>query len=385
MEGDRRDPARVLLVTHSLTTGGAERFAATLATHLDRTGFQPELFVASDGLGYSVPEDVLVRTHGYRTLGDLWRVRGELRRRLAAAPRVDVVLSNVLSTNCLTGVSRGRRGVPWVARVGLAPERGDRGVQGLLARFVYPWATQVVSNSNEMAAAVARRYPRLGRPIMAVPNPTDFERLERRSQQPRPEAARRRPEECVVLGVGRLTPQKRFDQVLHAVAELRRSGVSVRLWLAGRGPDESRLRDLAGELGVADAVDWLGFCDNPFPLMRDADLLLQASDFEGLPNALIEAQGLGLPAVATRCPYGPGEIVVDGTTGYLVPVGDRAALVASTRRALASRGESGGWLERAGAAARRTTRQRFGLSAVLPQWQETLRAALATGSTAGRR
>ena len=77
--------------------------------------------------------------------------------------------------------------------------------------------------------------------------------------------------------------------------------------------------------------------------MADADLLLSTSDFEGLPNALIEAQGLGLPAVATRCPFGPDEIVVDGVTGLLVPVGDAEALAERWPRWPATRSAGGAW------------------------------------------
>ena len=106
------------------------------------------------------------------------------------------------------------------------------------------------------------------------------------------------------------------------------------LVLCGDGPLLNRHKQLAGELDLQGRVHFLGHCRNPFPLLAAADLFVFSSEAEGLPNALIEAQGLGLCAVATRCDFGPEEIVIDGLTGRLVPVNDAAALAAAITRLL---------------------------------------------------
>ena len=118
-----RRPARILLVTHSLSGGGAERFVATLAARLDRSRFAPSIVAATARATYPIPDDVPVTALGYRGVATLPRTVLRLRRAIArAAP--DLVLSNVLSTNCLTGAAlagrepragggaRGRRGSP---------------------------------------------------------------------------------------------------------------------------------------------------------------------------------------------------------------------------------------------------------------------------------
>ncbi|MBZ0114758.1 MAG: glycosyltransferase [Thermoanaerobaculia bacterium] len=372
------EPRRVLVVTHSLTTGGAERFAATLASHLDPREFRSEIFVASNGLGYPVAPDVDVTTHGYRGLQNLPRVAWSLRKRLRTAPAVDVVVSNVLSTSCLVAAARGRRGVPWIARIGLAPEVGDRWPQSWLAAWAYPWATALVSNSKEMATAVEQRYLGTSGRVRSIPNPTDFRSLDLLAQGELPSGARREADEMVLLVVGRLSEQKRVDVALRVLSQLQRRR-PVRLWVLGRGPLEPELRRLATELGVSEVVDWLGFCDNPFPLMRHADLFLLTSDFEGLPNALIEAQGLGLPAVATRCPYGPSEIIDDGVTGSLAAIGEVEGLVEAVE----------GWLisprrrAAAGSAAAERARSLFDLAVVMPQWEKLLAEASSSAERAG--
>jgi glycosyltransferase involved in cell wall biosynthesis len=94
------------------------------------------------------------------------------------------------------------------------------------------------------------------------------------------------------------------------------------LWMLGEGPLETELRDLAQRLGVADRVRWLGFQDNPYPFFQAADCFALTSDHEGLPNTIIEAMACGTPPVSTRCPYGPDELIEDGVSGRLTPVGD---------------------------------------------------------------
>jgi glycosyltransferase involved in cell wall biosynthesis len=238
-----------------------------------------------------------------------------------------------------------------------------------------------------MAAAFERAYPGTAGRVTSLPNPTDFERIEVQAG-PGGEAGAGRPagaglapgakgtaadpegDGAVLLWVGRLTLQKRPDLAIEVLARLRRdTGRPVRLRIAGEGPLEEAVRRQAAAAGVGEAIDLLGFVANPFAEMRRADLLLLTSDFEGLPNALIEVQGLGLPAVATRCPFGPEEIVEDGVTGRLAPVGDAAALAAAAAELLAAVPEA---RRRMAEAARRRARERYGLAAAVPRWERLL-------------
>jgi len=366
---------RLLLVTHSLTGGGAERFAATLLDGLDRGRFSPSVCLVSDRSSYPVPADVEVSTLGYRGLRHLPRTLSRLRRTIERQ-RPDLVLSNVLSTNCLTGGAL--RGLsdppPWIARVGLAPELGDPLLQRLWARRCYPLARAVVCNSERMLESFARVYPGLGERSRAIPNPTDFKRLDKSAAEPPTRAAP--ADSQTLISVGRLTRQKRFDVLLQALARVRRD-FDVRLWICGDGPLRHRIVRWIAELGLEDGVELLGFCDNPFALMRQADLFVMTSDFEGLPNALIEAQGLGLPAVATDCPYGPDEIVVDGVTGRLVPAADPIAVARAVIEILGDSERR----QRMGAEAARRVRRRFDVARVLPRWQQLLEDAAGPPAT----
>ena len=110
------------------------------------------------------------------------------------------------------------------------------------------------------------------------------------------------------------------------------------LVLVGRGPLEEDLKREAGELGVSDRVFFAGFRENPHAWASRADVYAMSSDFEGFPNALAEAMFSNGHCVSTDCPTGPSEIVEDGRSGLLVPVGDEAALAGALERMLSDEG-----------------------------------------------
>jgi glycosyltransferase involved in cell wall biosynthesis len=140
------------------------------------------------------------------------------------------------------------------------------------------------------------------------------------------------------------------------------------LWICGDGPlREKTSRDIAAR-GLGDSVKLLGFQQNPYALMRQATVFVMTSDHEGLPNALIEAQGLGIPAVSTRCPYGPDEIIEDGKTGILVNVGDSRAIAEAIEGLLTNPQRRKEMAE----AARNRARSLFDKSTLIKAWEDVL-------------
>jgi len=129
----------------------------------------------------------------------------------------------------------------------------------------------------------------------------------------------------VILGAGRLNPQKNFSLLLRAFAGVRQQR-SARLIIMGEGPQRPELEKLAQDLGVAADVALPGYVANPYAAFSRANLFVLSSDYEGLGNVLIEAMACGCPVVATDCPSGPREILSDGRYGALPPVGDAKAM-----------------------------------------------------------
>src|SRR5262249_54469789 len=132
----------------------------------------------------------------------------------------------------------------------------------------------------------------------------------------------------VVLGVGRLALQKDFSTLIKAFAHVR-SRAPARLLILGDGEKRVELEVLVKELGLTADVCLLGYVDNPFAYMRRCAAFVLSSEYEGLPNSLIEAMACGAPVISTDCPCGPAEILDGGRYGLLVPVGDVEAMAAA--------------------------------------------------------
>lgn len=126
--------------------------------------------------------------------------------------------------------------------------------------------------------------------------------------------------EPIVLSIGRLTPQKAYDQLIIAHARALRDGPRHRLVLVGEGAARTVLEGVARERGVMDSVTFTGHLTNPFPLLARTALFCLSSRYEGLPLVLAESLSLGVPTLATDCISGPREILRDGDYGELVPV-----------------------------------------------------------------
>jgi glycosyltransferase involved in cell wall biosynthesis len=136
---------------------------------------------------------------------------------------------------------------------------------------------------------------------------------------------------CLILHVARLDPVKDHATALRAFASLLNVFPNARLILAGDGPRRADIEKQVVELQLQHAVRLLGTRHDVPRLWAAADIALLTSTSEGIPLTLLEAMAAGLPVVAT-CVGGVPEIVDDGRTGLLAPVGDDAALALHLRR-----------------------------------------------------
>lgn len=139
----------------------------------------------------------------------------------------------------------------------------------------------------------------------------------------------------IILGVGRLAPQKDFGTLMDAAAVVRESQ-PVRLLILGEGDERATLEQKIESMNAGSWISMPGFAKNPFSVMKNADLFVLSSKFEGLPGVLIQAMATGCPVVSTDCPSGPMEILKSGKYGRLVPVGDSQKMAGAILESLKS-------------------------------------------------
>lgn len=202
-----------------------------------------------------------------------------------------------------------------------------------LVPFLYPKAHAVISVSEGVKDELLQCAPGIKGKVFVCPTPVFTEEMLKLSDAPvnHPWFAPGGPE--VILAAARLQPHKGFATLLEAFSKIRAER-DLKLIILGEGPDRTRLEKIAADLGIKDHVDFLGFIVNPFPYMKRARLFVLSSEYEGMPNVLLQALALGTQVVATDCPSGPNEILDGGRLGILVPIKNVSALTDGIKRAL---------------------------------------------------
>jgi len=139
-------------------------------------------------------------------------------------------------------------------------------------------------------------------------------------------------DENILIGaVGSLIKRKRINDLIEAFAELNNPLISplskcrLKCIIVGDGPEKDKLQKQVLNMGLQDKVVFTGFQSDAISYINALDILVMASEKEGLPRVILEAMLMGKPVIACDI-AGPSELIVDGETGFLVPVGQTKAI-----------------------------------------------------------
>lgn len=321
MRSERRAD-HILTFAESFRGGGVERVMLRLAHGWLARGRDVTILVGQrEGpLEEELPRAARVIEVGSGGVPAL-RPRSDLLRKLA--PDVTFCPGNHYTSTALWCRLAGLR-APVVAKVSNALERrdwhraaaaGNRLWLRLQPRFINHFVAMTPAMRREAEAAHVLPSHR----ISVIANPPA---LPRRFH---PESAL--PPGPLLVGVGRLEPQKRWDRLINALPALAMR--TARLIIVGEGSARSALEAQIASLRLTDRVQLAGYAPDPSPYLRRATAAVLTSDFEGAPNVLREALALGTPVVTTESSVAVREIVASKRHGSIVPVGDDAALVAA--------------------------------------------------------
>jgi glycosyltransferase involved in cell wall biosynthesis len=329
---------RVVIFLPSIETGGVERNAIIVANHLVDYGFYTSIaytrivktmrcWLDKRILLTRIGKHVKIPFIHPRIIDALAIFRGFMNH-LKTEKRHGKTVILSFQSNIVSIIAARLVGVPIVVRVSNHPshikyESGIvRRIAELLKLVFYRYADVVITNSEVTSDYFRCRLPV---PIRTIYNPLDSVSLIKKAREIPKHPWLQSKELPVVIAVGRLVGQKNFALLIKSFSEVLKR-VDARLIILGEGEERKNLELLINSLRLEDKIDVPGYHPNVHHMVAKADLFVLSSNYEGLPNALLEALAVGTPAVSTNCLSGPSEILCEGNGGDLVPINDRDAL-----------------------------------------------------------
>ena len=318
---------KVVFYVDSLRKGGAERVVSTLANFFS-TIEDYDVYIFSlmkCKIEYSLNSNVKVffisDSNNYQNKNIFRRlinVREKIKttKNLLKKINPDVVISFLPSSSFLalltkkTKVIISVRNDPNVEYAGLKNK--------LLMKLLYPKCDGAVFQTSD----AEKYFNNIIKNRIVIYNPLSHLFLNKKID--------RKEKEKTIVSVGRLEKQKNFDLLINAFSLFEKKNPDYKLIIYGEGNERNKLQEKIRSCDLENKVVLTGQVDDIQDKIINSSLFVMSSNFEGMPNALIEAMALGIPCISTDCPCGgPRELINSGENGILVPTNDEIALSTS--------------------------------------------------------
>lgn len=356
----------IVCYVNTLSHGGAERVMSVLANGLAAKGhnvtlvtdYSTEKEYAVDKVVERVVLDGQLGEKG--KVGTLVRTVKRIRclRSLCKKKRAVALISFMRPANIRAILATSFTKTKSIFSVRIDPKVGYRSKRAkMVAKWLYPLADGCVFQTEE---AKAWFVPNIQKKSKVIFNP-----ISDSFYQVVPAAM----QEKKIVTCGRLEKQKRFDLLIDAFHKVCDEFPEYKLEIYGVGALQEKLQAQIDTLGRQDRIKLMGRCEDVPNTIKTAGLFVLSSDYEGLPNALMEAMVLGLPVISTDCGGGGARALIeDGVDGLLVPVNNVDALAEAIRKNLAAPEAAKIRGEKAGAKAKG-----FSTENVTIQWETYIR------------
>lgn len=321
----------IALFISALRKGGSERVLVNLADFLQKHGFKVTLvtqykweeeYPLPNGVN-RILSDITPEETGKSRVRNLYRRISKLRG-IWKTEKPDVILSFIGKNNLMALFTSAFLNIPVVVSVrGEPAEEYYSKPMRLLAKHLFAKSAGVVLQTSSAMDFFPEKV-RKKAVILKNPLNPDFVRAPFEGERDK-----------TIVAVGRVDKNKNHEMLMRAFAGLAQDYPEYELIVYGEGEERKRLVELSEQLGLAERISLPGAVSQVADTIYRAGIFVLASYSEGMPNTLIEAMCMGLPAISTDCPCGgPGELIKDGVNGLLIPPGDTRGLENALRKLL---------------------------------------------------
>ncbi|MFD2442782.1 glycosyltransferase [Bacillus sp. CGMCC 1.16607] len=320
---------KILFIMQSLQGGGAERVTLDVIRQLDRNMFEPSIVVVNyfgELISY-LPEDISVIKVLSEKEKTIFHVLKVIRAVTMAAKNANLIIGTLELTptylSSIASVLTKKPSIGWVhIDVQRYPKTNTK-IHQFLINKLYTKLKMIIAVSNGVKDSFEKMFPQINVPIKRIYNPIRIEEINSMLSEKNDLDEIKEP---IILGIGRLTEMKGFDDLIKAHKYLLDHHVQNKLIILGEGDQREYLEKLIVDLNVQNSVILKGFVENPYKYMRSANVFVLSSKYEGFSVVIAEALSVGIPVVSTDCPSGPSEILENGKYGLLSPVNDYKSL-----------------------------------------------------------
>ena len=368
---------KLCLFIHSLAGGGAERFIIHLTNNLNREIFDIYLILlkAEGEYLHLLPADIKIvdlRIKSFRLSqvphpGWLLKIAQAFRN-----INPDVIFSTMTTTNLMAIVARQLAflKVPLIIQeAGILGDHLKFDWLGALKKAIYKvlvrHADLVVVPAQAMADDLEKLFAIKSDRLKVIPNPVDFHHIDESLKNgvlAENVAAQKKLK--IIVSMGRLEKIKGVDIGIKAFAELQRR-IPAYYWVLGQGGEEESLKKMAADLGISQRVNFLGFQDNPYIFLKNADCFLLSSRSEGHPYTLMEAMYCEVPCVVSRYSSSVADLIKDGEAGIVVESGNTAQMAEAMEQILKDGQIRSKFIKNA-----KITVEKYGTGQVLPEYEK---------------
>lgn len=304
---------RYIFFIGTLGNGGAERVASILASRMAEKGMNVEILTYYDKpVSYDINENVKISVVEKIT-GTGNKIKNLLEIRKYFKENAKVVISFLAPFNMMAIAANLGNGVPMIVADRNDPTKVPsnavlRKSRDFLYRFADGIVVQTQKNKAYFSKAVQRKSVVIYNPISLKEYAGISLKLEK---------------EKAIVTAGRLMPQKNQKMMIRAFKKVVEEYPDYQLIIYGEGPSRTELESLIAELELEKSVKLPGNTTKLYDCIKNAELFVLSSDYEGMPNALIEAMCMGLPVISTKV-SGATDLIVDHENGLLVEVNDQS-------------------------------------------------------------